>query len=77
MIGKSSVASHGIYGAPELFQNLLEAGETCTKHRVELLMRENNLRAAHSYRTPRERFRHPFPTYLSASSRSIDRMRRG
>ena len=26
------VASHGIYGAPRIFLDLREAGETCTKH---------------------------------------------
>jgi putative transposase len=51
LIRKSFVASHGIYGAPRVFQDLREAGETCSKHRVERLMRENNLRAAHGYRT--------------------------
>jgi putative transposase len=53
LIRKSFVASHGIYGAPRVFLDLREAGETCSKHRVERLMRENNLRAAHGYRTRR------------------------
>jgi len=51
LIRKSFVASHGIYGAPRVFRDLREAGETCGKHRVERLMRENNLRAAHGDRT--------------------------
>lgn len=46
-------ASHGIYGAPRVFLDLREAGETCSKHRVERLMRENGLRALHGYRTRR------------------------
>lgn len=35
-------ASHGIYGAPRVFLDLREAGETCSKHRVARLMRENH-----------------------------------
>jgi putative transposase len=53
LIRKSFIASHGIYGAPRVFLDLREAGETCSKHRVERIMRENNLRAAHGYRTRR------------------------
>jgi len=49
----SFIASHGIYGAPRVFLDLREAGETCSKHRVARLMRENNLRALHGYRTRR------------------------
>lgn len=47
------VASQGVYGAPRVFLDLREAGETCSKHRVERLMRVNNLRALHGYRTRR------------------------
>jgi putative transposase len=47
------VASHGIYGAPRVFLDLREAGETCSKHRVARLMREANLRALHGYRIRR------------------------
>src|SRR5579871_1687835 len=53
LIRSSVVASHGIYGAPRVFLDLREAGETCSKHRVERLMRENRLRALHGYRTRR------------------------
>ena len=53
LIRASFVASHGIYGAPRVFLDLREAGETCSKHRVARLMRENNWRAAHGYRTRR------------------------
>jgi putative transposase len=53
LIRKSFIASHGIYGAPRVFLDLREAGETCSKHRVARLMRENNLRALHGYRTRR------------------------
>ena len=53
LIRTSFVASQGVYGAPRVFLDLREAGETCSKHRVERLMRENNLRALHGYRTRR------------------------
>jgi putative transposase len=39
LIRASYVASHGIYGAPRIFLDLREAGETCSKHRVARLMR--------------------------------------
>ena len=41
LIRASFVASHGIYGAPRVFLDLREAGETCSKHRVARLMRES------------------------------------
>ncbi len=53
LIRASFVASHGIYGSPLVFLELREAGETCSKQRVMRLMRENNLRALHGYRTRR------------------------
>ena len=49
LIRASFVASHGIYGAPRVFLDLREAGETCRKHRVARLMREAQLRAVHGY----------------------------
>ncbi|MCU0622904.1 MAG: hypothetical protein MUF53_03455 [Gemmatimonadaceae bacterium] len=33
--------------------NLRGVGETCSKHRVDRLMRENGLRPLHGYRTRR------------------------
>jgi len=53
LIRASFNASHGIYGAPRVFLDLREAGETCSKHRVARLMRDNGLRAVHGYRTRR------------------------
>src|SRR4051794_31670563 len=47
LIRASFVASHGVYGAPRVFLDLREAGETCSKHRVARLMSENNLHALH------------------------------
>lgn len=35
LIRAAFVASHGVYGAPRIFLDLCEAGETCSKHRVE------------------------------------------
>lgn len=45
LIRASFDRSHGVYGAPRVFLDLREAGEACSKHRVEHLMRENGLRA--------------------------------
>lgn len=53
LIRASFKASHGIYGAPRVFLDLREAGETCSKHRVARLMRQDGLRALHGYRTRR------------------------
>src|SRR5271155_1591015 len=50
LIRASFVASHGIYGAPRIFLDLREAGETCSKHRVARLMRVNKIRAVRGYR---------------------------
>ncbi len=40
LIRASFTASQGIYGAPRVFLDLREAGETCSKHRVARLMRQ-------------------------------------
>jgi putative transposase len=53
LIRASFSASQGVYGAPRVFLDLREAGETCSKHRVARLMRVNRLRALHGYRTRR------------------------
>lgn len=53
LIRASFEASQGVYGAPRVFLDLREAGETCGKHRVARLMRENNIRAQPGYRTRR------------------------
>ena len=53
LIRASFDASQGVYGAPRVFLDLREAGETCSKHRVARLMRENNIRAQAGYRTRR------------------------
>jgi len=51
LIRASFIASHGIYGAPRVFLDLREAGETCCKYRVMRLMRANKIRAVRGYRT--------------------------
>jgi len=53
LIRASYTASHGVYGAPRIFLDLREAGETCSKHRVARIMRANNIKALHGYRAPR------------------------
>ncbi len=53
LIRASFAASDGVYGAPRVFLDLREAGETCSTHRVARLMRQANLRALHGYRTRR------------------------
>lgn len=53
LIRAAYAASHGVYGAPRIFLNLREAGETCSKHRVARIMRVNNLKARYGYRAPR------------------------
>ena len=72
LIQSSYKASHGVYGARRVFLDLREAGETCSKHRVERLMRENGIRALHGYRTryrvPRS---HQPPYRISSSATSM------
>ena len=53
LIRAAYAASHGVYGAPRIFLDLREAGETCSTHRVARIMRANNLKALHGYRAPR------------------------
>lgn len=53
LIRASFKASQGVYGAPRVFLDLREAGETCSKNRVARLMRENGIRAQAGYRTRR------------------------
>lgn len=50
LIKASYKASHGVCGSRRIFLDLREAGETCSKHRVERLMRQNNIKALHGYR---------------------------
>jgi putative transposase len=59
LIRTAYTASSGVYGAPRIFLDLREAGETCSKHRVARIMRANNMNALHGYRTPRYARGHP------------------
>ncbi len=52
LIRASYTASHGVYGAPRIFLDLREAGETCSKHRVARIMKANHLKARYGYRAP-------------------------
>ena len=45
LIRASYTASGGVYGAPRIFLDLREAGETCGKNRVARIMRVNKIRA--------------------------------
>lgn len=53
LIRHSYDASYGVYGARRVFGDLREAGETCGKHRVERIMRNNRIKAVRGYKTPR------------------------
>jgi putative transposase len=53
LIRAAYTASHGVYGAPRIFLDLREAGETCSKPRVARIMRANHIKARHGYRAPR------------------------
>jgi putative transposase len=53
LIRQSYVASSGVYGAPRVFGDLREAGETCGKHRVARLMRTHKIKAIRGYKAPR------------------------
>tara|TARA_B100001057_G_scaffold445960_1_gene484062 strand:- start:4646 stop:5218 length:573 start_codon:yes stop_codon:yes gene_type:complete len=44
--------SSGVYGAPRVFLDLREAGETCGKNRVARLMKEHKIKALRGYKAP-------------------------
>jgi putative transposase len=46
-------ASHQIYGAPRIFLDLRELGETCGKHRIAKIMRTNGIKTLRGYKAPR------------------------
>src|SRR5882672_10721326 len=72
LIRASFVASHGICGSPRVFLDLREAGETCSKHRVPRLMRENGIRARHGYRTRRHSVSKPSELIPNVLQRGFD-----
>jgi len=53
LILNSYTASGGVYGAPRVFGDLREKGETCGKHRVARIMRRQKIRAIRGYKAPR------------------------
>jgi putative transposase len=53
LIRASYAASGGVYGAPRVFQDLRETGETCGRHRVTRIMRLQKIKALRGYKAPR------------------------
>lgn len=53
LIRASYSASGGVYGAPRIFLDLRETGESCGKHRVARLMRISKIKALRGYKAPR------------------------
>ena len=53
LVRASYAASGGVYGAPRVFLDLREIGESCGKHRVARIMRENEIKALRGYKAPR------------------------
>ena len=53
LIRDSYTASGCVYGAPRVFGDLREAGETCGKHRVARIMHRQKIRAIRGYKAPR------------------------
>jgi putative transposase len=53
LIRQIHLESNGVYGARKVHRELLKLGETCGRHRVARLMREDGLKGC-----PKRRFRH-------------------
>jgi putative transposase len=53
LIRNSYVASGGVYGAPRVFLDLRETGESCGRNRVARIMRVNKIKALRGYKVPR------------------------
>lgn len=53
LIRASHASSGGIYGSPRVFLDLREVGETCGRHRIARIMREQKMRGAQGYKVPR------------------------
>lgn len=53
LIRVSYEASSGVYGAPRIFLDLREIGETCGRHRVARIMKVNKIKALRGYKAPR------------------------
>jgi putative transposase len=72
LIRASFVASHGIYGAPRIFLDLREAGETCSKRRVAPIMRPNGIRAVRGYSSRRQSQGKPLAAIPNALQRNFN-----
>lgn len=53
LIRDSYAASSGVYGALRVFADLSEAGETCGKHRLARIMRQQRIEVLRGYKAPR------------------------
>ena len=53
LIRASYIASSRVYGAPRIFLDLREVGESCGRHRVARIMRVNKIKALRGYKAPR------------------------
>ncbi len=53
LVRASYAASSGVYGAPRIFLDLREAGESCGRNRIARIMRENKIKALRGYKAPR------------------------
>lgn len=53
LIRDSYAASSGVHSELRVYADLQEAGETCGKHRVARIMRENRIKALRGYKAPR------------------------
>jgi putative transposase len=53
LIRASYAASSGVYGAPRIFLDLQEAGQSCGRNRVARIMRANRIKAVRGYKAPR------------------------
>jgi putative transposase len=53
LIRASYAANGGVYGAPRVFLDLREVGETCGKHRVARIMSAHKIKAIRGYKAPR------------------------
>lgn len=65
LIRASWDASGGIYGAPRVYADLREIGESCGKNRVAKIMRTHKIRAVRGYKHPRPYPYHGRPSLLS------------
>jgi len=61
-IQRSHANSNGIYGSPRVHRDLREEGITCSRKRVERLMRQAKLRSFRGYRRPRYKAGKPATT---------------